>query len=139
VCNNAQETKGACCGFKLFGVRDGTMNSISIHVFDSADLVAESLVATARTMTDRAINTANGDPKCEISWSLTFESIKHNNKSTYSTRITSMGRDHVSFSTAHLLNCSFVTETPTRTKDVSPVVAAPGAIWITLSSFCGSM
>ena len=115
------------------------MNSIGVHIFDSTDLVAESLVAAASTVADRAINAANSDPKCEISWSSLLESIKDKSKGTHSTKITSMGRDHVSFWTAHLLNCSFVTETPTRTKDVSPVVAAPVAICITLSSFCGSM
>jgi hypothetical protein len=60
----------------------------------------------------------------------------------YSTRMTSTGRDHLSFLTAHRLNCSLVTETPTLHRALSAlVVVTPGgaASWMTFSSFSGSI
>lgn len=45
------------------------MDSIDVHVFDSADLVAKSLVAPACTVADRGVDAANSDPNYKISWS----------------------------------------------------------------------
>jgi len=61
---------------------------------------------------------------------------------TYSTKITSTGRVHLSFLTAHLRNCSLVTETPTLHNALSaPTAATPGgaASCMTFSSLSGSM
>jgi hypothetical protein len=68
------------------------------------------------------------------------DSFGNSERETYSTKITSTGMVQVSLPTAHRLNSSFVTATPTLTSALSVLLAVtPGgaANWILFSSFSG--
>jgi len=135
VCYNTQQAKAACSCFEVGWIRHGTMGAVGVDILDGDDGVIYCLVLAPCSMTNGTIDAAN----CYSLVRLAF--CDHpKERVTHSTRITSTGNVHLSFSTAHRRNCSLVTDTPTLQSALSSLAVTPGgaASWITFNSFSGS-
>jgi len=62
-----------CC-FEVCRVRDGSMDSIGINVFDCADVVVDCLMVAACSMADGPVDTANCDSSFIVSLAMRTDS-----------------------------------------------------------------
>ena len=60
--HDTEKAEASSCSFQKFRVRDSTLFTINIYIFDYTDLVAKSLVLAACAMANGSIDASKGYP-----------------------------------------------------------------------------